>query len=158
MPLLKRNSNIVLCLVLKSPILSWWVSSNMLSVKHLECLIPHLIILINVVLWLELPSFFLLIFKLHYNKHIILDLGNEKYHSVETNERYSNMLKKYLVLKILKLLLIQNSLTHSFENYFICIFLIPLIGQYLKILRSQRRPVWYISWTDRGRIKHNWIF
>ena len=42
----------------------------------------------------KVTFFFPPYFKLHYNKHIILDLGSEKYNSVVTNERYSKMLKK----------------------------------------------------------------
>lgn len=48
-------------------------------------------------------------FTLHYNKRIVLGLVSGKYISVEAREGYSNMLlKKYVVLKILKLLWIQN--------------------------------------------------
>lgn len=76
--------------------------------KHLKCITLYLILLMNVVLRLNLPSFFPPMFKLHYGKHIILGLGSKMYKSVEAYKRYSNMLEKYLVLKILKLLLIQN--------------------------------------------------
>lgn len=46
-------------------------------------------------------------FKLRYNKHIILGLVSEKYKPMEAYERYYNsLLEKHLVLKILNLLLI----------------------------------------------------
>lgn len=84
----------------------WWFSFSLLILKHLQCLTPYLIIIINVTLWLNL-LFYPSMFKLRYNKHIILGLVSEKYKPMEAYERYYNsLLEKHLVLKILNLLLI----------------------------------------------------